>query len=389
MDYSESKNSNQSWILFSMVIAVFFCYLTISAPLAVIPVFVHDTLKVNNLGVGIAIGLHFVATVLTRPYAGRLSDNVSSKRATLQGILAVFIALLFYYLATVMSLSLTVNFLLLLVGRICHGYAESLLISGHIAWGLSLFGQKQAGKLFSLTGMAIFGALAIGAPIGLTIFNYYGFSSLLLLMLVLPVLSFIIYYPIHAVKINKGIPLALKQVMAYVWKYGLILALQGVGFACIGTFIVLYFKAQGWLYSEYALASFGVAFVLVRIFAGHITDNYSGYKIAGISLAVELIGLSIICVASNALSTIAGTFLTGLGCSLVYPALGVELIKKAPAHVQGTAMSVYSAFQDISYAVCAPLFGLIALQFNYSTTFILATSCVGLGLLINWNISRK
>ncbi|OUY05618.1 arabinose transporter [Acinetobacter populi] len=385
---SQPLKTTQPWMMIVMVLAVFLCYLTISAPLAVIPIFVHDSLNINNFGVGVAVGIHFLATVLTRPYAGRLSDNVSSKRATLQGILALLVTAVFYYLATVLSFGTTVSFILLLVGRICHGYAESLLISGHIAWGLSLFGQQQAGRLLSLTGMAIFGALAVGAPIGLTLFNHFGFSSLVILLLLMPVLAFALYFPIHAVKVHKGAPLALKQVMAYVWKYGLILALQGVGFACIGTFIVLYFKAQGWLYSEFALASFGVAFVLVRIFAGHSTDHYSGYWIAGISLLVELLGLSVIFIAPNAQLAIVGTFLTGMGCSLVYPALGVELIKQAPVQVRGTAMSVYSAFQDISYAVCAPLFGLIALQFNYATTFMLAACCVAFGWILNWRMAR-
>lgn len=172
---SESLKTTRPWMMLAMVLAVFFLYLTISAPLAVIPIFVHDSLNINDLGVGIAVGIHFLATVLTRPYAGRLSDNVSSKRTTLQGVLALLVTAVFYYLATVSSFGTTFSFILLLIGRICHGYAESLFISGHIAWGLSLFGQKQAGRLLSLTGIAIFGALAVGAPIGLILFNYLVF----------------------------------------------------------------------------------------------------------------------------------------------------------------------------------------------------------------------
>ncbi|WP_265092583.1 MULTISPECIES: MFS transporter [unclassified Acinetobacter] len=91
----ESENKT----LYPLVIALFLAYLTISAPLAVIPLYVHDSLNLNNFWVGIAVGTQFVATVLTRPYAGRIADQISAKRATLQGMASLLIAGLIYLIA--------------------------------------------------------------------------------------------------------------------------------------------------------------------------------------------------------------------------------------------------------------------------------------------------
>jgi MFS family permease len=169
------------------------------------------------------------------------------------------------------------------------------------------------------------------------------------------------------------------RVIGQIWREGLGLMLQGVGLSGLTAFASLYFAARSWGHAGLVMTAFGIGFIFVRVALGSLPDRMSGYRVALWSLVIEAIGQAMLWFAPYEIVALAGALVTGLGCALVFPALGVEALKRVPAANRGSAMGAFVAFLDIAYGVSGPAAGAIAGLFGYAAVYMFGAVCALLG----------
>ncbi len=373
----------------SIVLFTFIGYLNVGIPLAVLPGYVHNELGLSAVIAGLVISVQYLATLLSRPYASRIIDNLGSKKAVLYGLAGCGLSGVFMLLSTGLGHLPWLSLACLLAGRLVLGSAESLLGSGSIGWGIGRVGAEHTAKVISWNGIASYGALAIGAPLGVVMVNSLGLWSMGASIILLSGTGLMLAWPKRAAPIVPGVRLSFLRVLGRVFPHGASLALGSIGFGTIATFITLYYASHDWNNAALCLSLFGASFISARLLFGNLINRLGGFRVAIVCLTVETFGLLLLWLAPTAELALAGAALSGFGFSLVFPALGVEAVNLVPAANRGAAVGAYSLFIDLSLGITGPLVGAVATGFGFASIFLFAACAAFCGLLLSLYLYRQ
>ncbi|WP_251961733.1 MFS transporter [Pseudomonas sp. Marseille-Q5299] len=373
----------------SIVLFTFIGYLNIGIPLAVLPGYVHNDLGFSTVVAGLVISVQYLATLLSRPTASRIIDNLGSKKAVMYGLAGCGLSGVFMLACAFLTHLPWLSLACLLVGRLVLGSAESLVGSGSIGWGIGRVGAENTAKVISWNGIASYGALAIGAPLGVLMVKHLGLWSMGVSIILLCATGLLLAWPKRAAPIVSGVRMPFLRVLGKVFPHGSGLALGSIGFGTIATFITLYYASRGWANAALTLSLFGASFICARLLFGNLINRIGGFRVAIVCLSVETLGLLMLWLAPSAELALTGAALSGFGFSLVFPALGVEAVNQVSAANRGAAVGAYSLFIDLSLGITGPLVGAVASGFGFASMFLFAAAAACCGLVLSLYLYRQ
>lgn len=374
--------------LLPLVLAVFIGFFMVGLPMPVLPLYVDGTLAMGALVVGAVAGLQFAAALLSRAYAGALADRRGAKRAVVIGFVLGAAAGLFYVLADLLSAQPQVALTALLAGRALMGCAESLIVTGALSWGVGRVGPQHAGRVMAWVGVAIYAAYALGAPVGMRLYDGAGFAGIAWATVLIPLLALALVLPQRGTPAVGGARTPFYRVVGMVLLPGLGLALTSVGFGVITAFVSLLFAERGWEGAAWMFSAFGVGFILARVFFAGLPDKLGGARVALVCVVIEAVGQWLIWSGATPAWAYGGALLTGAGYSLAFPAFGVEAVRRVPAASRGAAMGAYVAFLDVALGISGPTAGWLAGARGYGAVYLMGGACALAAVAVAWALRR-
>jgi MFS family permease len=373
----------------SIVFYTFVAFLCIGLPIAVMPGYVHNQLGFSAVVAGLVIGSQYLATLLSRPVAGRICDTIGTKRAIVYGLSGIALSGVLTVVAILLESYAQASLIILVIARLILGGSQGLIGVGTISWCIGQVGAEHTARSISWNGIASYGAIAIGAPLGVVMVDALGFVSLGLVLTALAAGALLLIRNKPPVPVVRGERMAFWSVFGRVAPYGLSLTLSSIGYGTLTTFITLYYVNRGWEGAAWCLTVFGICFIVARLFFINAITRFGGFRSAITCMSVETVGLVLLWLSPSTTVALIGAGLTGFGLSLVYPAIGVEAIRQVPNSSRGAGLGAYAVFFDLALAIAGPLMGAIALGMGYGWIFFFAALLSLLALALTLLLSRR
>jgi len=267
----------------------------------------------------------------------------------------------------------------LIAARLVLGAGEGCVFTAGATWAIDLAPDARRGQAIGLFGLAIWGGLAIGPPIGELLFALGGYQAV---------------WAFAAAGAAAGALLATRLPDAHVpppadadrgpllpaaaRRPGAALALANAGYAALAGFVVLHLQRSGAGHGAAVFTAFAVAVVTMRLLGGRLPDRVGASRCAIAAGCAEAAGLGLIALATTWPVAVAGALAMGAGFSLLFPALALLVVNRVDERQRGAALGAFTAFFDTGVSLGAPLAGAIASVAGYPAAFWTAA---GLALL--------
>jgi MFS family permease len=354
--------------------------LSIGATLPVLPRYITGPLGEGDVAVGIVGGAFAVTGLLFRPIGGAIADARGRKRVVVAGALITVVG------GILLFLPLDVPGLVL--SRFVVGAGEGMVYTAGAAWIVDMSPPDRRGRIIGLYGLAIWGGLSIGPPVGELLLDQFDYEAVWAFTLIAPLLGALIamripesYAPVE-IERPAGRGARLRSLIATESLVpGAALAMTIVGYATLASFIVLHVDDRDIGNGALVFTSFAATVVAMRIFGGWIPDRYGGARTAAAAAAIAGCGSLAIAFAQSLFAVLAGAVLMGAGFALIFPSLALLVINRVPEERRGAAMGTFTAFFDIGVGVGSPLAGMAAALGSYGVAFGVAAA-FGIGTIV-------
>lgn len=318
------------------------------------------------------MGLFTLVAGLSRPFSGKIADNVSRKSVIYFGILvSAFCSFIYPFIHSIA---------LLLLIRLVHGFSTGFQPTGTTAIITDISHPERKGEIMGVFGVIISSGMGIGLSISTFIYDLVGLENLFFISSILALLAFVFSlliteslenrnkFTFEHIKIRKN-EIIDKDVLLPSIVMFLTASCAGVVFTVtpdMGRY--LGFDNKGLFFMYYVSAT-----ILIRFIAGKLSDKWGRRN--SLKLGVFLLGLAMLITgfAQNETMYKLGAILYGIASGIGSPTLFAWTADLANSKYRGRGIG--TMFIALEFGV---LFGsLMCFMFYKDTQFSASITFVG------------
>ncbi len=358
MDSSTAAPERLVTPLFALITVSGLCYfVAVGSLLPTLPRYVEDELGGGGVSVGLVVGAFAVSAALVRPLAGRLGDIVGRRTMAVVGSAIVAVSIL--------PLGLVRAVWFLVAIRLVTGLGEAGFFIGAATAAQDLSPDHRRGEAASFFSIAIYGGLAFGPAGGEFVYRHYGPSTTWVTAAGLAALSTVLaaFIPRELGRVENPTPRRGILHPAAILP-GSVLLLGLIGFAGFSAFVPLYVDEIGVSDAGPFFLGYGLIVLAVRVVGAKVPDRFGAVRTSTFALSSIAVGIGTVAAVPSVTGLWIGTVLLSMGMSLLFPALFILAVNRAPSTERSHAVGTFSLFFDLSQGLGAPLLGVLVTLFD-------------------------
>ncbi len=330
---------------------------------------------------GLIISLFTLTALISRPFSGKLADNIGRKPVIIFGGTVCMVCSLMYPVLTSVF-----GFFLL---RTVHGFSTGFTPTGQSAYVSDIIPADRRGEAMGLLGMIGSIGMAMGPAVGGIISREYGINTMFYLSSVCGFTAAAIVigmketlvakkdFHLSMLKINREDLFEPRVILPCV-----IMGLAMYAYGAILTLIADMGEHVGIHKKELLFTCFTLTSLAIRLVAGKASDKYGRAPVMVFSCLVIMISTLMIAVSETQALLIAGVCLYGFGQGSVSPTLLAWATDLSEQRHKGRALASLYIFMELGIGVGAFASGWIySMETNFFLPFVSCSVLAGIAFI--------
>jgi MFS family permease len=348
--------------------------LAAGALLPVLPLYVRGPLDGGDVAVGLVMSGALLVGALAQPILGRLADRRGRRLLLLGGplVFSSFLALFAFASdpATLFAL------------RAAAGVGDAACIVGSVTMINDLAPDSRRGEAYSLYSLAAWAGLGLGPVIGDFVHRATSFDAVWVVAIALSLSGAALAVALPETRPQIARP---RPAFAFLSRYaavpGAVIALEMFGFAALVVFSPLYARELGMQGAGLVLLVNAAVLVAMRVLGRRLPDRVGPRRAASTGVLLAAAGIGLAAALGSPAGLYLGAAVFGAGHALLYPALFLLAVGRAPEDERSAALGSLKALEGLGFAFAAAFIGLTASLGGYAVAFAVAAAVTATGLI--------